>query len=60
MVKIEVKRTGNCPCVNCGEVQDGYKMHPFNVWHKSINEKRGHNEPVCSIKCANELAKKFS
>ena len=52
IAKIQVKRTGNCGCAYCGKVQDGFKLHPFTVWHKRDDEKRGHNEPVCSIDCA--------
>jgi hypothetical protein len=59
MVKIMAKKTGNCPCMNCGKEQDGRKLHPFTVWHKEEGEKRGHNCPVCSIECANEYSKRF-
>ena len=52
MTKILVKKTGNCGCAYCGKLQDGCKMQPYTVWHKEENEKRGHNEPVCSIECA--------
>lgn len=59
MTKILVKSTGNCGCVYCGKVQDGWKNQPYTVWHKEENEKRGHNEPVCSIDCARALAEKL-
>lgn len=58
MVKIKKSRTGNCDCVNCGKGNGNYQ--PYTVWHKSEDEKCGHNEPVCSIECAKELAKKYS
>lgn len=59
MVKIMAKKTGNCPCRNCGKVQDGLKLHPFTVWYKNETEKRGHNAPVCSTECAKELSNKI-
>lgn len=59
MIKILKKSTGNCNCQNCGKLQDGLKLQPFTVWHKAENEKRGHNYPVCSQECANELAKRL-
>ena len=58
-VKIKVKKSGNCPCYNCGKVQEGLKFHPFTVWHKRDDEKRGHNDPVCSMECAEALAKRL-
>lgn len=54
MIKILKKKTGNCGCMNCGKVQEGLKFHPYTVYHRAENEKRGHNEPVCSIECAEE------
>lgn len=59
IIKIKNKQSGNCPCVNCGKEQEGQKYHPYTLWHKEENEKRGHNEPVCSIQCAEELASKL-
>lgn len=59
MVKIMVKKTGNCACYNCGKVQDGYKLQPYTVWHRRIDENRGHNDPVCSMECAREYAARF-
>ena len=60
-MKIEIRKqtSGNCECFNCGMLQDGHKMHPFTVWHKADNEKRGHNDPVCSMECAKEWAAKL-
>lgn len=57
--KITNKKTGNCPCMNCGKVQEGIKMHPFSVYHKEEDKKRGSYEPVCSVECAQELIKKY-
>ena len=51
------KRTGNCPCFYCGKVQPGWKMHPVTVWYKDLNEKHGHNIPVCSEECGMEWIK---
>ena len=51
--KIKQTKTGNCPCRNCGKTQEGLKLHPFTVWWKEENEKRGHQEPMCSIECCN-------
>lgn len=59
IIEIKDKKTGNCPCVNCGKMQEGWKSHPYTVWHRGEKEKYGHNEPVCSIKCAEELAGKL-
>ena len=59
MIQILKKKTGNCGCFNCGRVQDGMKMHPYTVWHKTDDEKRGHNDPVCSIECAKAYADKI-
>ena len=59
VIQIRNKATGNCKCKNCGKLQEGWKNHPFTVWHKADDEKRGHNEPVCSIECAEELAEKL-
>lgn len=50
--KIKNIKTGNCKCVYCGKFQEGLKMHPYTVWWKIEDEKRGHNEPVCSVECA--------
>lgn len=56
-----IKRTssGNCPCYNCGRLQPGSKMHPYTVWYKGADEKRGHNAPVCSAECARAYADKI-
>lgn len=59
MVKIMVKKSGNCGCYNCGKIQEGGKLHPYTVWHRRIDENRGHNDPVCSMECAKEYAEKF-
>ena len=59
MVKILTKKTGNCHCRYCDKLQEGFKLHPYTVWHKIDGEKRGHNEPVCSRECAELLAKKI-
>lgn len=59
MVLIKHTRSGNCPCMNCGKLQEGLKLHPYTVWHKNPNENRGHNDPVCSLKCAQELSRRF-
>lgn len=56
--KILNKKTGNCGCINCGRIQEGTRMHPYTVWHKEENEKRGHNEPVCSRECAAEYIRR--
>ena len=58
MVKIKHTRTGNCRCLNCGCEQAGRKYHPYTVWTKKTSERRGHNWPVCSEKCAKEFAEK--
>ncbi len=60
LVKIQNKKSGNCPCINCGKVQEGLKLHPYTVWHKSDNEKRGHQEPACSLECAKKYVGKIS
>lgn len=49
--KIKNTSTGNCGCRNCGKFQNGKKQQPFTVWWKEDNEKRGHNEPMCSFDC---------
>lgn len=56
-----IKRTisGNCKCMYCGKEQQGRKNQPYTLWHKADNEKRGHNEPVCSLECAEKLAKQL-
>lgn len=59
MVKITNRRAGNCPCVNCGRTQEGLKMHPYSVYHKDADKKRGSYEPVCCIECAHEVVKKY-
>lgn len=56
MVQIQHKKSGNCSCATCGKTQDGGKMHGWTVWHKADDEKRGHQEPVCSLECATKLA----
>lgn len=57
--KITTTKSGNCPCMNCGEIQPGMKYHPYSVWYKEDNEKRGHNLPVCSKSCGNNLIDHF-
>ena len=52
MVEIRKTKSGNCGCFCCGKHQDGHKMHPYSVYHRADNEKRGHNDPVCSFECA--------
>ena len=59
LIKIETKKSGNCPCSNCGKVQDGLRLHPYTVWYKEQDEKRGHNLPVCSMDCAKKLAERM-
>ena len=58
-IKIKTLKSGNCGCMNCGIRQDGWKAHPYTVWYKSENEKRGHNDPVCSLECARVYAEKL-
>ena len=58
MIKIKKIQTGNCDCVNCGK-SAGNNYQPYTLWHKADDEKRGHNEPVCSMECARELAKDY-
>lgn len=60
MIKIKNTASGNCGCGNCGRYQEGMKNHPFTVWMKKDNEKRGHNIPVCSEKCAKEYIEKVT
>ena len=55
-VEIKVLKSGSCGCANCGRHQDGWRLHPYTVWHKADNEKRGHNDPVCSMECAIDYA----
>lgn len=54
ILEIRHKASGNCGCYACGKVQDGWKNHPYTVYHKDENEKRGHQDPVCSIECAHK------
>ena len=56
--KIKNTSSGNCACRNCGKVQDGLKLQPFTVWWKEENEKRGHNEPMCSVECCKNYISK--
>lgn len=58
-IQITNKKSGNCPCMNCGKVQEGLKLQPVTLWHKADNEKRGHQEPCCSIECAKQLAERM-
>lgn len=59
MIQIKTIKTGNCGCFNCGKVQEGMKMHPFTVYQKLDDEKRGHNNPVCSMECAKAYVEKL-
>ena len=59
MVVIKTQKTGNWTCPNCGKTQPGMKMHPYTVWYKTEDEKRGHNLPVCSMECAKIVASKY-
>ncbi len=52
--KIKNTKSGNCACRYCGKYQEGDKLQPFTVWWKEENEKRGHQEPMCSIECCND------
>ena len=56
--KIKNSTSGNCACRNCGKVQDGLKLQPFTVWWKEETEKRGHQEPMCSIECCEKYIKR--
>lgn len=60
MTEYKIKNTasGNCECRNCGKTQQGLKLQPFTVWHKEDTERRGHNEPMCSIECCRKWIKK--
>ena len=58
--KITRTKSGNCGCTFCGRLQEGSKMHPYSVWHREETEKRGHNDPVCSIECAKSLLAKLT
>ena len=51
---IKTTKSGNCGCVNCGKLQEGLKMQPLTLYWKEENEKRGHQEPMCSKECCNE------
>jgi len=55
--KIKNTTSGNCACRNCGKFQNGNKQQPFTVWWKEDNEKRGHNEPMCSVECCESYIK---
>ena len=52
-IKIIKKKTGNCGCAFCGATQAGLALHPYTVWIKEDEKKRGENFPVCSEYCAN-------
>lgn len=58
--KIKTTTSGNCPCKNCGFVQIGRKPQPLTLWWKEDTEKRGHQEPMCSIECCEEYIKNNS
>lgn len=58
IIRIKKTKSGNCNCSNCGCIQEGRKLHPYTVWIKKEDERRGHNFPVCSEKCAKEFAAK--
>lgn len=55
-IKIKKTKTGNCPCRNCGAEQPGWNLQPYTIWHRGADEERGHNEPICSMECAQEYA----
>lgn len=61
-MRVEIKhtKTGNCACMNCGKVQDKIAMQPLTVWVRYDNERRGHNNPVCSIECATAFIEKLN
>ena len=60
LIEIRNKKSGNCPCFNCGTVQAGYKLHPLSVYIKKENQNRGLYFPVCCEKCAKEYIKRRS
>jgi len=64
ITEILQKSSGNCDCINCGKKAEyrpkpsTYARQPITLrW--AIDGKRGHQEPVCSKKCAEELAEKI-
>ena len=59
LMAIKHTKSGNCKCFNCGKVQEGHKLHPYTVWYKLDNERRGHQLPVCSLECANHVVEKY-
>ncbi len=59
LITIKNKKSGNCKCFNCGKVQEGRKLQPYTVWYKLDNERRGHQLPVCSLQCAEQLVKRY-
>lgn len=61
-MKVEIRKNRygiNAGCLICGRRQDGWMPHPLVVYHKADNEKRGHNEPICSNECAERLVEKL-
>lgn len=48
---IKHTKSGNCPCIYCGKLQDENKLQPFTLYWRDETEKRGHNEPMCSFEC---------
>lgn len=52
--KIKNTKSGNCACRYCGKYQECDKLQPFTVWWREENEKRGHQEPMCSIECCKD------
>lgn len=58
--KIKNTSSGNCACRNCGKFQEGNKLQPFTLWWKEETEKRGHQEPMCSIECCENYIKVYN
>ena len=62
-MKVEIRKNNklgaNGGCRICGGVQDGWRAQPYIVYHKADNEKRGHNDPACSLECAKVLAERY-
>lgn len=59
VAEIRKTKSGNCGCFFCGKTQEGLKMHPYTVWHREADQKRGQNDPVCSIECAKSYLAKL-
>lgn len=61
MTIIQNKVSGN-NCFNCNKsVHDGTLKGncEYTVYVKGEGEKRGHNNPCCSLECAKELKRKL-